>query len=127
MTKMLRYLPHSLLILTLLAIPASSAVVTSGGYVSAGTGQYAVAIATNSVTTLTVPAGTAGAQICVEVAGIRYRDDGGVPTSSIGMPAVPSSATVPLCFQYFGPLNKLQIIGISGSPTIDVSYYRTSG
>jgi hypothetical protein len=124
---MIKYIPHILLLLTVLIVPASSAVVTSGGYVSSGAGQYGVAIATNSVTTLTVPAGTAGAQICVETAGIRYKDDGGVPTSSSGMPAVPSSSTIPVCFQYFGPLNKLQIIGISGSPTIDVSYYRTSG
>jgi hypothetical protein len=124
---MKKYLPHSLLLLALLIVPASSAVVTSGGYVSAGAGQYGVSISTSVVSTLTVPAGSAGAQICVETAGIRYTDDGSTPTSSTGMPAVPGSSSIPVCFQYFGPLNKLKIIGISGSPTIDVSYYKTSG
>ena len=124
---MKKYLPHSLLLLALLIVPASSAVTTSGGYVSAGAGQYGVAIATNAVSTLTVPAGSGGAQICVETAGIRYTDDGSTPTSSVGMPAVPASSSIPICFQYFGPLNKLKIIGISGSPTIDVSYYKSSG
>src|ERR1700686_3373493 len=98
----MKILLRSLLILALGAAPASAEVVVSGAYVSSGAGQYAVAVATNAVTTLTVPAGTAGAEICVETAGIRYTDDGSTPTSSVGMPVVPSSATQPACFQYFG-------------------------
>jgi hypothetical protein len=99
-------------------------VTITGGYISAGAGQYAVSI-TGTASSLTVPAGSEIAEICVETAGVRYRDDGTAPTSSNGIPVVPTS-TAPACFQYGGPLNKIQFIAISGSPTIDVSYYKTS-
>jgi hypothetical protein len=122
----MKHLLRSLVVLALAVVPVAAGPVTSGGYQSSGNGQYAVAIATNAVTTLTVPVGTAGAEICVETAGIRYTDDGSTPTSSVGIPVVPASSTLPTCFQYFGPLNKMKIIGISGSPTIDVSYYKTT-
>jgi hypothetical protein len=117
---MIKYLPHSLLLLALLIVPASSAVVTSGGYVSSGAGQYAVNI--NSATTLTVPAGTGIAEICIETQAARYRDDGGVPTTSSGVPVAAGS-----CFQYAGPLNKIQFIGQTTGATMDVSYYKSSG
>jgi hypothetical protein len=105
----------------LFGVPLSLAgdVTITGGYISAGGAQYALAI--SGATSLTVPAGAAIAEICVETAGVRYRDDGTAPTSSTGMPV--SSGT---CFQYGGPLNKIQFIQQSGSPTINVSYYKTS-
>ncbi len=94
-------------------------VTITGGYISAGAGQYALTVAT--ATSLTVPAGSEIIEVCVETAGVRYRDDGTAPTSSTGIPV--SSGT---CFQYGGPLNKIQFIAQSGSPTINVSYYKTS-
>jgi hypothetical protein len=115
---------RSLFVLGLCVLPAAAAPVTSGGYQSSGLGQYNIAPAT--ATSLTVPLGTAGAEICVEVAGVRYRDDGMAPTASVGIPVVPASTTIPACFQYFGPLNKIQFIAISGSPLVSVSYYKTS-
>lgn len=98
-------------------------VTITGGYISAGAGQYGLAVTTG--TTLTVPAGTEIAEICVETAGVRYKDDGTAPTTSSGIPVVPTAST-PLCFQYGAPFNKLQFTAISGSPTLDVSYYKTS-
>jgi hypothetical protein len=63
------------------------------------------------------------AEICVETAGVRYRDDGVAPTASVGMPVVATSSA-PACFQYAGPLSAIQFIAISGgSPTMDVAYY----
>ncbi len=94
-------------------------VTITGGYISAGAAQYALTVA--SATALTVPAGSEIAEICVETAGVRYTDDGTTPTSSTGIPV--SSGT---CFQYGGPLNKIKFIAQSGSPTINVSYYKTS-
>lgn len=88
-----------------------------GTFVSAGTGQYALAVTTN--TTLSVPLGAKVAQICVETAGVRYRDDGGSPTTTVGIPVNAGA-----CFQFAGPLSALQFTAQSGSPTLSVSYYR---
>ena len=88
-------------------------------YASAGASQMALSVGTN--TTLTVPAGATLAQICVETANIRYRDDGTAATTSSGIPV--SSGT---CFSYSGPLSALSFTAQSGSPTIDVSYYRAN-
>jgi hypothetical protein len=49
---------------------------------------------------------------------VRYRDDGAVPTASVGIPLVAG-----WCGPYAGPLSSIQFIAQSGSPTIDVSYY----
>ena len=76
-----------------------------------------------SAFSLSPPTGATIAQICVETAGVRYRDNGIAPTASVGMPVVPSSSTIPSCFQYAGPLSVVQFIAISGSPTMDVFYY----
>ena len=86
-------------------------------YVSAGASQMALSVTTN--TTLTVPAGATLAQICVETAGVRYRDDGTAATPSTGIP-VASGA----CFSYSGPLAALSFTAQSGSPTLDVAYYK---
>lgn len=85
-------------------------------YNSVGTPQFGLSVAT--ATSLTVPTGATIAQICVETAGVRYRDDGTAPTASSGMPVPPGT-----CFQYAGPLSSIQFIAQSGSPTIDVLYY----
>jgi hypothetical protein len=91
-------------------------------YKSAGASQFISAATLTSTTSLTVPSGTTIAQICVETAGVRYRDDGVAPTASVGIPVVATSST-PACFQYAGPLSAIQFIALSGSPTMNVSYY----
>lgn len=90
-------------------------------YKSAGLMQSISAGTLAAATNLSPPLGATVAQICVETAGVRYRDDGTSPTASVGMPAV--AGTNPYCFQYAGPLTQVQFILISGSPTMDVSYY----
>lgn len=86
-------------------------------YVSAGASQMALAVGTN--TTLTVPNGATLAEICVEGSAVRYRDDGTVATPSLGIPISSGS-----CFAYSGPMSALSFTAQSGSPAIDVSYYR---
>lgn len=93
-------------------------------YVSAGASQWALAVTTN--TTLTVPTGATIAEICAETAGVRYTDDGTNATTANGIPVVPSSATLPSCFAYTGPLSALKFTAISGSPTLSVSYYKAN-
>lgn len=92
-------------------------------YFSAGAGQFGLTVATATHLTPPAPKNTnVIAQICVETSGVRYRDDGTAPTASVGIPVIATSTT-PNCFQYAGPLNAIQFIAISGSPTLDVSYY----
>lgn len=92
--------------------------VKSGTYVSAGASQQGISVA-GVATTLTPPAGAAFAEICVETASVRYRDDGTAPTASVGMPV--TSGT---CFSYAGPLSAVQFIAQSGTASVSVSYYK---
>jgi len=66
-----------------------------------------------------VPARAATALICVETAAVRWRDDGTAPTASVGMPLSAGQ-----CMQYFGMLSAIQFIAQSGSPVLDVSFYK---
>lgn len=118
---------HLFVLLAALSFPyaghAQTAITTkSGTYQSAGAGQYGLAV--SGVTTLTVPAGSKFAEICAEVAGVRYTDDGSTPSAANGVPLVPASSTQPTCMQYAGPLSSLKFFQISGSPTLSVSYYK---
>jgi uncharacterized membrane protein YgdD (TMEM256/DUF423 family) len=74
---------------------------------------------TGVATGLTIPPGTTLATICVEVAAARYRDDGGAPTASVGLPLA-----IGACMNYSGPLAALQFIAQSGSPVLTAAYYR---
>jgi hypothetical protein len=107
---------------------ASAQVVKSGPYVPLGYCQItslasAVALVTASCSTGAVPNGAVLAEICVETAGVRYRDDGISPTASLGMPVIPTSTT-PVCYAYaIIPMTAVKFIAISGSPVIDVLFY----
>lgn len=69
-----------------------------------------------------IPATATVAEICVETAAVRYRDDGNSPSASVGVPVVGTSSA-PFCFQYAGPLSAFQVILATGAPTIDIAYY----
>lgn len=88
-------------------------------YVSAGASQMGLAVGAN--TTLSVPTGATLAEICVEGASVRYRDDGAAASASLGIPVGAGT-----CFPYSGPLAVLSFSAQSGSPTIDVSYYKAN-
>lgn len=120
----------ALLVLTPLSALAQSPVLSlAGPYTPLGFCQItslgsAVALVTASCASGTVPGGTTIAEVCVETAGIRYRDDGTSPTTSVGIPVVPSS-TSPVCFAYaIKPLTAMQLIAISGSPVVNISFYK---
>lgn len=80
-------------------------------------------IALAGATGLTVPDGANFAVIRVETANARWRDDGVAPTTSVGV--IMTSTDQP--FEYSGTLSALQFIAVSGSPVLDVSYYRRAG
>lgn len=79
--------------------------------------QQITSLATS--TALSVPTGATIAVISVEAAGVRYRDDGTAPTAAIGMPLLAGAN-----FTYGGNLASLRFIAISGSPVLNVSYYK---
>jgi hypothetical protein len=91
--------------------------VKSGSYVSAGTGQFALAVATN--TQLTVPTGSVCAEITVEGASIRRTSDGTSATTTNGT-LIQSGAQ----WQDCGPLAAYKFTAVSGSPTLDVEYFK---
>lgn len=56
--------------------------------------------------------------ITVEGAGIRWRDDGTDPTTTVGMPVSAGAS-----FEYTGPMGAIKLIQQSASATINVVYY----
>jgi len=91
--------------------------VKSGAYVSAGAGQFALAVGTN--TQLTVPAGTVCAEITVEGANIRRTSDTTGATTTNGT-LIQAGAQ----WQDCGPLAAYKFTAVSGSPTLDVEYFK---
>ena len=75
---------------------------------------------TSSAQHLTVPAGNpTGVLITVETANVRWRDDGTAPTASVGQLLQAGQN-----YFYPGTLTAIQFIAVSGSPVLDLSYYK---
>jgi hypothetical protein len=89
------------------------------GYCQITLGADAVGFA--AACTNGLPASANVAVISVETAAVRWRDDGTAPTASIGMPI--AAGAVP--FIYTGTPSAIEFIAQSGSPVIDVSFYRS--
>lgn len=69
---------------------------------------------------LTVPSASQMAVVTVEVASIRWRDDGTSPTATVGV-FVASAGTTVLCGN--SVLNAWKAIATSGTATLGISYY----
>jgi hypothetical protein len=80
----------------------------------------------SSSTGLTVPSVDANglsvkptiAIIVAETAGVRWRDDGTAPTSTVGMPLATG-----VTLQYDGDLTRIRFIQQSAGAIINISYY----
>jgi hypothetical protein len=96
--------------------------VVPGAMVPVGYCQLTATGSAAEVSTCTggIPVGTSVAYITVETANIRWRDDGVAPTASVGMLIV---AAAPVLL-YQGDITKMQVIAVSGSPVIDISFYK---
>lgn len=113
------------LIISLLLAPLAAhatEVVVPGPMVPVGYCQLTATGTAALVSTCTggIPVGASVAYISVETANIRWRDDGTAPTTSAGMPIVAAAAP----FLYQGDLTKLQVIAVSGSPVVDLAFYK---
>ena len=95
----------------------ASAAAAKDQYISAGAGQMGLAIGTG--TKLAVPQGTICAYITVEGSSVRRTSDGNQPSTTIGT-LLPAGAQWTDC----GPLWVYQFTAVSGSPTLDVEYFK---
>jgi len=105
-------------------ITAGTTVLSQVSGTPGGAGTYLLS-ATNtasssSVTSGGIPVGATMAFLQAETADIRYRDDGGAPTASIGDLIVHNIPGI----LYTGTLTAVQFIAVSGSPLLDVAFYR---
>ena len=103
---------------------AGTTVVSQISGTTGGAGTYLLSAANTtssaSVTTGGIPQGATMAFLEAEVAAVRYRDDGGAPTTGVGLLIVNG---IPGIF-YTGNLGNLQFIGATGSPLLDIAFYR---
>ena len=103
---------------------AGTTVVSQVSGTTGGAGTYLLSAVNTtssaSVTTGGIPPGATMAFLQAETADVRYRDDGGVPTTAIGNIVVHG---IPGIF-YAGTLSQLQFIALSGSPLLDIGFYR---
>ncbi len=67
---------------------------------------------------LTVPPGATLALIVPESQNVRWLDNGGTPTASVGMPIFVGAS-----LSYDGDLNKIRFIEETASAKLNVSYY----
>jgi hypothetical protein len=106
-------------------VPAGTTIVSQTSGTAGGAGVYVTSNATTSssasLTSGGIPPGATMAVLQAETANVRYRDDGGAPTSGIGSLVV-NGAFPPIL--YTGTLTALQFIAASGSPLLDVAFYR---
>lgn len=105
-------------------ITAGTTIVSQISGTAGGAGVYLLsANSTSSSASLTsggIPPNATMVSLQAETANVRYRDDGGAPTSSIGSIIVSGQNPMP----YNGTLSALQFIAATGSPLLDVAFYR---
>lgn len=104
-------------------VPAGTTIVSQTSGPTGGAGVYVTSAATTSsgasLTSGGIAVGSTMAYIYAETAGVRYRDDGGVPTASVGMIIASGSGIF-----YPGTLSTIRFILQTGSPLLNVNFYR---
>ncbi len=106
-------------------IPAGTTIVSQTSGTPGGAGVYVTSVATTissaAATFGGIPFGATAAYIVAEVAPVRFRDDGGAPTAAVGN-LINFGAGGALF--YAGTLSAVRVIAASGSPLLNVSFYR---
>lgn len=86
-------------------------------------GMQTLSVTTGAVVTLTVPPGATHAWISVDsggaATGIRFTFDGSTPTASVGHLLATGDALT-----FVDNLSGLKMLGVSGTATVQVSYFR---
>lgn len=106
-------------------VPAGTTIVSQTSGTTGGAGVYVTSGATTassaSLTSGGIPPGATTAFLQAETANVRYRDDGGAPTTAIGNLVVAGAGGQ---IFYAGTLSALRFIGASGSPLLNIAFYR---
>lgn len=111
-------------------VPAGTKIVAQLTGTAGGAGTYQTSQATTSssasLTSGGIPPNATMAILNPETNDIRWRDDGGAPTASIGMilPGATGNNTLEGVYLYTGTLSALQFIASSGSPLLNIAFYR---
>jgi hypothetical protein len=100
-----------------LAFLASSAVAQIHNYLAVPGAQFGLAVTTN--TQLTVPKGALCAYITVETASVRRTNDGTAATTTVGTLFAAGTQWADC-----GALAQYKFTAVSGSPTLDVEYFK---
>lgn len=90
-----------------------------GSYAAAGPSSSQFGLAVGTATTLTVPSGATCAEITLNGAAARRTSDGTAPTTTVGTLIGSGSQ-----WQDCGPLSSYKFTAVSGSPTLDVEYFK---
>lgn len=93
------------------ALGCSQITVTAAVGLGGGVNAAAQAVA--------IPASATTAMIVCETANVRWCDDGQVPTATFGNLLAAGQA-----LEYSGPLAAMQFFPVSGTPILDVAFYR---
>lgn len=104
-------------------VVAGTTIVRQTSGVTGGAGVYVTSRPTtasaDSLTAGGVPSGATSAYIAAEAQAVRYRDDGGTPTASVGMPIASGAAIA-----YVGTFSALRFIEQAGGAKLNVLFYR---
>jgi hypothetical protein len=107
-------------------ITAGTTVVSqvSGVGTPGGAGTYNLSASNTassaSATSGGIPALANEVYIESDTAAVRYRDDGAAPTATIGQPIASGGSIF-----YTGTLSAMQLIAESGSPVVNISFYKS--
>jgi len=106
-------------------VPAGTTIISQTSGTTGGAGVYVTSAATTSssasLTSGGIPTGAQMVFLQAETANVRYRDDGGAPTASIGNLVVAGAGGQIL---YGGTFSALRFIAASGSPLLNIAFYR---
>jgi hypothetical protein len=106
-------------------IPAGTTIVSQTSGTPGGTGVYVTSVATTisaaAATFGGIPPNATAAYVVAEVAPVRFRDDGAAPTAAVGNLLNFGAGGA---FFYAGTLSAMRFIAASGSPLLNVSFYR---
>jgi hypothetical protein len=104
-------------------VPAGTTIVSQTSGTTGGAGVYVTSAATTSSSaSLTgggIPAGTTLAFLQAEAQAVQYRDDGGAPTSSVGMPLASGASLL-----YAGTFSALRVIEKTSGAKVNILFYK---
>jgi hypothetical protein len=105
-------------------VTSGTTIVSQTSGTPGGAGVYVTSMATTSsgatISGGSIPPGATMAYLQAESANVRYRDDGTVPTASIGNLILSTTSGI----FYAGTLSNVEVIAAAGSPILDVAFYR---